>query len=163
VSPLGPPGMPGNKHTTIDTIATACIMMVNNSARSRNFAATGWSVPVDMIRNRVEVVLVGWAKRAKLAPAHHSSPKRWAGASFARLAHPTKPLRGRPAQPRISEMSAAADAMVFERELVVLAQRVAGPIFGQQNPRQVGMAGEPDAAQVVDFALVPVRGGPDAA
>src|SRR5262249_7201981 len=34
--------------------------------------------------------LVGWAKRAKLAPAHRFGEEWWAGASFARFAHPTR-------------------------------------------------------------------------
>src|SRR5262245_11595915 len=37
--------------------------------------------------------LVGWAKRAKLAPAHHVRREWWAGASCARFAHPTKCAR----------------------------------------------------------------------
>src|SRR5262249_5732836 len=48
------------------------------------------------------------------------------------------------------------------RELVILSQWVALPIFIEQNSREIGMAGEPDAAQVVDLALVPVGAGPKA-
>src|SRR5262249_51485222 len=33
--------------------------------------------------------LVGWAKRALLAPAHHSCRRRWAGANCVCFAHPT--------------------------------------------------------------------------
>ena len=39
------------------------------------------------------------------------------------------------------------DAVVFQRELVVLAQRMADPVLGQQDAAQVGVAGEPDAGQ----------------
>src|SRR5262249_16629598 len=38
------------------------------------------------------IVFVGWAKQAQLAPAHHSSQRRWAGASCACFAHPTRKL-----------------------------------------------------------------------
>src|SRR4051812_6468045 len=54
------------------------------------------------------------------------------------------------------------DAVVFERKLVVLAERMADPVLGQQDAAQVGVAREPDAAEVVHLALVPVRGRPDA-
>src|SRR4051812_28096153 len=57
--------------------------------------------------------------------------------------------------------STAADAVILQRELVILAQRVPHPVLGQQNAAQVGVAGEPDAGQVVDLALVPVGTGPE--
>src|SRR5262245_17968415 len=58
--------------------------------------------------------------------------------------------------------STAANAVVLQRELVVLAQRVPHPVLGQENAAQVGVAGEPDAGQVVNLVLVPVGGPPDA-
>jgi hypothetical protein len=55
----------------------------------------------------------------------------------------------------------ATDAVVFQRELVILPQRVTFPIVGQQDARQVGMADELHATQVVNLALVPVSGPPE--
>src|SRR5579864_2924320 len=52
-------------------------------------------------------------------------------------------------------------SMILQRELVILAQRVALPVFVEKNAREVGMAREPDAAEVVDLALMPVGTGPD--
>ena len=40
---------------------------------------------------------------------------------------------------------------------------MAFPIFRAKNAAQVGMAGEDDAREVVDFALVPIGRAPDAA
>src|SRR5437899_7127466 len=61
----------------------------------------------------------------------------------------------------------AARRVVGERHLLVaerriLAQRPALPILGEQDPGEVGMAGELDAVEVEGLALVPVRGGPHA-
>jgi hypothetical protein len=38
---------------------------------------------------------------------------------------------------------------------------MAGPILGHQDAAQIGVAGKPDAEQIKDLALAPVRGGPD--
>src|SRR5690348_4623189 len=46
-------------------------------------------------------------------------------------------------------------------ERVVFAKRVGRPVSGHKNAPQIGMAGEGDAEEVIDFALVPVRSGPD--
>ena len=46
--------------------------------------------------------------------------------------------------------------MILQRHLVVLAERMADPILGAQDPSRIRMIGEPHAAQVVDLALVPV-------
>src|SRR3989442_11102501 len=51
-------------------------------------------------------------------------------------------------------------AWPFER--IVLALRMALPVFGHENPEAIGMPGEVDAEQVEHFALEPVRGRPDA-
>src|SRR5579872_882780 len=56
----------------------------------------------------------------------------------------------------VEDRSATADAVVFQRVFVVLAQRMADPVVGQKDARQVRVAGEPDAGQVVDLAFVPV-------
>src|SRR5579884_643372 len=47
------------------------------------------------------------------------------------------------------------------RERVVLAERVADPIGGHQDAREIRVTGEADAEEVVDLALIPVRRGPD--
>src|ERR1700730_16913997 len=47
-------------------------------------------------------------------------------------------------------------SIVLLKNTVVLAQRVALPFFGQQNPRHVRMARELDAEHVEHFALQPV-------
>src|SRR5437868_5035368 len=62
--------------------------------------------------------------------------------------------------PSFARPSAAPDAVVFERELIVFPQRVPDPIVCQQDARQLRVAGEPHAAQVVDLALVPVGRAP---
>src|SRR5579884_667623 len=54
------------------------------------------------------------------------------------------------------------DPVVFQGEFVVFSERMPRPIFREQNPRQLRMAGEPDAGQVVDLALVPFGGAPQA-
>src|SRR5262245_16558251 len=61
-----------------------------------------------------------------------------------------------------SAILAPPDPVILQRELVVLAERVALPVLREQNPRQVRVAGEPDAAQVVGLALVPVGRLPQA-
>src|SRR4029453_13472598 len=53
------------------------------------------------------------------------------------------------------------DLLIPERR--VLAQRPALPVLGEQDAREVRMAGEADAVEVVGLALVPVGGGPHAA
>src|SRR5689334_7755010 len=63
--------------------------------------------------------------------------------------------------PPLSFDSTATDAVVFQGELVVLAQRVAHPVFRQEDAAQVRVAGEPDAGQVVNLALVPVGRSPE--
>src|SRR5947209_2387738 len=59
------------------------------------------------------------------------------------------------------QSSPSSNPMVLQRELVILPQRVADPIFGEQDAVQVRMADEQNAAQVVNLALVPVRGFPE--
>jgi hypothetical protein len=51
--------------------------------------------------------------------------------------------------------------VVFLRELVVFAERIAFPVVGAEDAEQVRVAGEVDAHEVVGFALVPVGNGPD--
>src|SRR2546422_2925542 len=46
--------------------------------------------------------------------------------------------------------------LILLNDAVVLAQRVALPLFGQQNPRHVGMTRELDAEHIEDLALQPV-------
>src|SRR4051794_25653934 len=58
--------------------------------------------------------------------------------------------------------SASPNAVILKREFVILAQGMADPVFRQQNAAQVGMAGEPEAGEIVNLALVPVGGGPQA-
>src|SRR5438105_1203652 len=53
------------------------------------------------------------------------------------------------------------DSMILQGELVVFAQGVADPVFGEQNAAQVRMAGEPNAGEIVNFAFVPIGGGPN--
>src|SRR5947209_8687534 len=55
----------------------------------------------------------------------------------------------------------AANAVVFQREFIILAQRVSDPILREQDAAQVRVAVEPDAGQVVHFALMPVGGPPE--
>ena len=62
---------------------------------------------------------------------------------------------------RDSDLS-AANAVIFQRHFVILAQRMADPILGAEDAPQVGMAGEVDARQVVHLALVPVGRAPHA-
>src|SRR5215471_3686019 len=61
----------------------------------------------------------------------------------------------------------AAGRVVRERHLFVAERRVlperpAHPVLGQQDAREVGVAGERDAVEIVRLALVPVRRGPHA-
>ena len=58
--------------------------------------------------------------------------------------------------PRHSASSSAANAVVFEREFVILAQGVPDPVLRQEDTGQIGVPGEPNTGQVVHFALVPV-------
>ena len=58
--------------------------------------------------------------------------------------------------------SFASDAVVFQRELVILAQRMSDPVFGTEDAAQVGMPREMDAHQVERLALVPVGNRPHA-
>src|SRR5688500_6094687 len=60
----------------------------------------------------------------------------------------------------------AVSRVAAENGLVVLAERVALPIFRKQNPHPRGVvhvrvAGESDSEEVERFALVPVHAGPD--
>src|SRR2546425_6170446 len=54
------------------------------------------------------------------------------------------------------------DPLILVGELVVLAERIAGPVLRQKNPPEVGMVLEADAVHVVGLALVPVGGLPEA-
>src|SRR5438045_7211763 len=45
----------------------------------------------------------------------------------------------------------APNAVVFQGKFVILPQRVPDPVLGQQDAVQLGVAGEPDAGQVVDL------------
>src|SRR5262245_18956595 len=54
------------------------------------------------------------------------------------------------------------DRHLFVAERRVFAQGPAHPVFGQEDARQVGVAGERDPVEVVRLALVPVGGGPHA-
>src|SRR5262245_16508249 len=56
----------------------------------------------------------------------------------------------------------ATNAVVFQWKLVIFSERMAGPILGQENAAQVGMAGKPDAGEVIDLALMPIGGLPEA-
>src|SRR3954451_15821048 len=47
-------------------------------------------------------------------------------------------------------------------ERIILALREPLPVVGHQDPAPIGMAGEVDAEHVVDLALEPVGGRPDA-
>src|SRR5438132_7254481 len=52
-------------------------------------------------------------------------------------------------------------SLILLNDAVVLSQRVALPLFGQQNPRHVGMTRELDAEHIEDLALQPVGGQVD--
>src|SRR3989442_3448978 len=59
----------------------------------------------------------------------------------------------------------AIGRVVGERHLLVaerriLAQRPSHPFLGKEDAREIGMAGEDDAVEVVGLPLVPVGGGP---
>src|SRR5688572_13867419 len=53
-------------------------------------------------------------------------------------------------------------AHILLQDAVVLAQREALPLLGQENPRKVRVIVEADAEHVEDFAFHPVRAAPDA-
>src|SRR5438105_864927 len=55
-----------------------------------------------------------------------------------------------------NDVLSSSNTVIFQRELVILAQRVAEPVLGEQDAAQVGVAAKPDAAEIVDLALVPV-------
>src|SRR5262245_52461223 len=59
--------------------------------------------------------------------------------------------------------SATTNAVVFQRHLVVLAERVAFPVLGAEDAAEVGVASEIHAREVIDLSLVPVGGAPDVA
>src|ERR1043166_1339415 len=61
----------------------------------------------------------------------------------------------------VSGLLSSPDSMILQRELVILPQRIALPVVGEQDARQLGMAVEPYAGQVVDLALMPLGGAPD--
>src|SRR6185295_6497472 len=46
---------------------------------------------------------------------------------------------------------------------IILAQRIALPVLGHQQPARIRMAVEDDAEEIPHLALEPVRGRPDAA
>src|SRR5713226_9232458 len=60
----------------------------------------------------------------------------------------------------IAGLLTSANAMILQRILVILAQRITDPVLGQQDAPQIGMVGEPHAAQVVDLTLVPLGSSP---
>src|SRR5262249_51647953 len=55
----------------------------------------------------------------------------------------------------------ARDPVVLLGEHVVLPQRVADPVVGQQDVPRVGVADERDAEHLAALALVPLRGAVD--
>src|SRR5215213_7665578 len=57
----------------------------------------------------------------------------------------------------------ATNAVIFERHLIIFAERMADPIFRTQDSPRIGMSDKVDARQVEGFALVPIGGAPDAA
>src|SRR3954471_3911402 len=75
-----------------------------------------------------------------------------------RRAESGKPAFGLPH----SALLAASHAMIFQRHLVVLAERVAFPIFWAKDAAQVGVPDKLYARQVEHFPLVPVGGAPHA-
>src|SRR5262245_38568981 len=54
-----------------------------------------------------------------------------------------------------------SNSVIFQREFVILPQRMSDPVLRQENPPRIRMVDEPHAAQVVDFSLVPVGDAPD--
>src|SRR5438093_4182329 len=50
---------------------------------------------------------------------------------------------------------------ILQTDVVILAQGVAYPVFGQQDAPQIRMVRVPDSKHVVDFALEPIRSRPD--
>src|SRR5437763_933368 len=56
----------------------------------------------------------------------------------------------------------SANSVVFQGKLVILAQRMPFPIFRQQDPLLIGMAGEVHATEIEHFALEPIGGLPQA-
>src|SRR6186997_3006592 len=57
----------------------------------------------------------------------------------------------------------SADAVIFERHFVIFSQGIPYPILGAEDSPHVRMAGEHHARQVINFALVPIGGPPNAA
>src|SRR5487761_255130 len=55
------------------------------------------------------------------------------------------------------------DAVVLQRHLVIFAQGMPYPVFRAEYAPQVGVSGEQDAGQIVNFAFVPIGRAPDAA
>ena len=53
--------------------------------------------------------------------------------------------------------------VVLGGHLIILAQRVADPVLGQEDPPQVGVARKKHARQVEHLALVPLGRAPDVA
>src|SRR5450631_950652 len=60
---------------------------------------------------------------------------------------------------RVPLSDAAGLSVAFDG--IVLAQRMTFPVIGHHDARKAGMAGEVDAEQVEDLALVKVRRWPD--
>src|SRR4051794_21224920 len=69
-----------------------------------------------------------------------------------RRAESGKPAFGFP----LSALLTASHPMIFQRHLVVLAERIAFPIFRAQNAAQIGVPDELYARQVEHLPLVPV-------
>src|SRR5438093_2350423 len=51
----------------------------------------------------------------------------------------------------------------LDLDRIVLAQRIALPVLRHQQPSRIGVSVEDDAEEIPDFALEPVRSGPDTA
>src|SRR5271156_4715428 len=51
--------------------------------------------------------------------------------------------------------------LILRQDVVVLAQRISHPLFGQQHAAQIRMAVKANPEHVENFALEPVRHGPD--
>src|ERR1700730_153487 len=52
---------------------------------------------------------------------------------------------------------APANTVILERKLVILPEGMTFPIVGEKDAAEGGVPGEPDAGEVVNLALVPVR------
>src|SRR3972149_3778163 len=48
------------------------------------------------------------------------------------------------------------------RHRVILSEGMSFPVFGHQDPTEIGMSRESDAEHVEDLALMPIGGGPHA-